>query len=89
MQDFQYQIQQYFDDWVANGREVVIGIEVFDSWGDYLDSYDYCDDELTICIEDWMYENTVNGRYSTLTSTENRLEFYDGSQWKYPTSASV
>lgn len=75
MQDFQYQIQQYFDDWVANGREVVIGIEVFDSWGDYLDSYDYCDDELTICIEDWMYENTVKGRYSILTSTENRLEF--------------
>jgi hypothetical protein len=75
MQEFQYQIQEYFNDWMENGREVVIGIEVFDSWGDDLGSYDYCDDELTICIEDWIYENTVNGKFSTLTSTENRLEF--------------
>ncbi len=75
MQTFTDQIQNYFNDMVERGREVVIGIEVFDSWGDYLDSYDYCDDELAICIEDWMSDNTVNGVFSTMTSTENRLEF--------------
>jgi hypothetical protein len=73
--NFSASLQSHFDDMFANGREVIIRIQTWDSWDGDLESEDYGDDELGILIEDWMAENTVKGRFSTTDMTESMALF--------------
>lgn len=74
LDNFNVQLQNHFDDLFTNGREVGLRIRVWDSWGEDLES-EFDGKELGEIIEDWMYDNTVNGRYSTTNATENQMLF--------------
>jgi hypothetical protein len=73
--NFSASLQNHFDDMFANGREVIIRIQTWDSWDGDLESEDYGDDELGTLIEDWMAENTVKGRFNTTDMTESMALF--------------
>ncbi len=76
MDNFTASLQTHFDDLFANGREVIIRIKKWDDWENDLETeYGDDDDELSTIIEDWMGDNTVNGRYSTTDATENMMLF--------------
>lgn len=77
MDNFLYQLQSHFDDCIENGREVVIEVGVFDNGsGNDLET-EYDGYELREIIENWMAENTVNGQFVTVESTEN-IMFFEG-----------
>lgn len=86
MDNFNTQLMSYFDDIFANGREIVLRIKKFDSFsGDF--ETEYGGDELGNQIENWVKNNTVNGRFSTTDATENmmlfeqvRIPLYDANQ---------
>lgn len=73
---FNSQLQAHFDDMFENGREITLRIKV---WDDFADGYgletDYDGNELGIIIEDWVADNTVNGRFNTTDATENMMLF--------------
>ena len=76
MDNFTSTLQTHFDDMFANGREVIVRIKKWDDWdGDLESEYGPDDDELSLIIEDWMAENTVNGRFNTTDATENMMLF--------------
>lgn len=75
LDNFNAQLQDHFDDLFENGREVVLNIKVWDSWGHDLESDEFGDDELTYLIEDWVADNTVKHRFSTSMVTENMMLF--------------
>ena len=72
--NFNSQLQMHFDDLFANGREVTVRIKVWDDAGIDLEE-EFGDKELGQIIEDWMADNTVNGRYNTTDATENMMYF--------------
>ena len=74
--NFNSSLMTHFDDLFTNGREVIIRIKKWDDWEEDLET-EYGDDdtELSEIIEDWMADNTVNGRYSTTDATENMMLF--------------
>lgn len=82
MDGFNAGLQRHFDDMFANGREVKVMVRVWSNWGETLET-EFDDKELTEIIEDWFYDNTVQGRYSLSDASENfmRLE-----QVRIPTS---
>lgn len=59
----------------ANGREVILRIKTWDTWEHDLESEDFGDDELSSLIEEWVTNNTVQGRFSTTDATENMMLF--------------
>lgn len=74
MDEFTGRLQAHFDDMFNNGREVKIMVKVFDGSEVNLSdevNYNGETDELGIFIEDWMADNTVNGRFSLSDGTEN------------------
>ena len=71
---FNAQLQSHFEDIFENGREVVVRIKVWDDAGYDLEE-EFGDKELGEIIEDWMSDNTVNGRFSTTDATENMMLF--------------
>lgn len=74
--NFSYSLQDHFDDLFENGREVTIRIKRWEDWENDLESeYGSNGDELGILIEDWMADNTVQGRFSTIDATENMMIF--------------
>lgn len=77
--NFNNQLQSYFNDLFEKGRKIKVVIRVWDSSPiDLEEEYDYEDDfyELSEIIDNWMKENTKKGMYNTLRSTENTL-IYD------------
>lgn len=69
-------LQDHFDDLFENGREVSISVKRWSDWDGDLESYYGPDqEELGILIEDWMADNTVNGRFSTKDASENMIIF--------------
>ncbi len=74
MDNFCDRLQAHFDDMFANGREISLFINVFDSSPVDLES-EIGDRELSEVIDDWMAENTVEGRYSLEDATENYMRF--------------
>lgn len=73
---FADRLQTHFEDLFNNGREVSISIKRWDDWDKDLESYFGSEDEeLGFIIEDWMVENTVNGRFNTKDATENMMIF--------------
>jgi len=76
--NFNSRLQSYFDDLFANGREVSLEIRVFadNPMGIDLESEVGPDgDELAEVIDGWMAENTVQGRFSKLGSSENYIAY--------------
>jgi hypothetical protein len=75
LDNFNAQLQSHFDDLLTNGREVTLRIQVWDNGsGTDLES-EYDGDELGEIIDDWVFKNTVNGRYSKSESSENYMFF--------------
>lgn len=67
-------LQDHFDDLFENGREVAIRIRRWEDWDKDLES-EFGGEELGLLIEDWLFDNTVQGRFSTTDATENMLVF--------------
>lgn len=74
MDNFNAGLQRHFDDLFANGREIKVTIRKTPVWDEDLET-EYNGMELGEIIEEWMAANTVKGRFSTLTATENKMEF--------------
>lgn len=72
--NFNVLLQRHFDDLFANGREIIVRVKKFETWGDDLEK-EYNGEELGTIIENWMRTNTVKGRFNTSESTENMLLF--------------
>jgi len=75
LDNFNFQLQSYFDDMFSNGREIVLRILTWDIWDYDLETEEFGDDELGILIEDWVADNTVQNRFSTSIATSNTLFF--------------
>jgi len=73
--NFNVQLQNHFDDMFENGRESILRIKVWDTWGYDLETEEFGDDELGFLIDDWVAENTVKSRYSTSNATETTMLF--------------
>jgi hypothetical protein len=71
---FNDQLQAYFDDLFANGREVSLLCRRW-SGSDVNFESEFDGEELGFLIEDWLAEATVQGRFSTAEASENRLVF--------------
>jgi hypothetical protein len=69
-------LQNHFDDMFENGREIIVRIQTWDDFdGDLETGYGDDDEELGIIIEDWLADNTVQGRFSTTDMTESMALF--------------
>ena len=74
LDSFNAQLQAYFDDLFANGREIIVRIKVWDDFENGLET-EFDGEELSTIIENWMQDNTVNGRFNTTDATENMMLF--------------
>lgn len=74
--NFNNRLQAHFDDMFANGREVALDVRVFQDnpLGIDLES-EYDGYELLEIIDNWVSDNTVEHRYSTLGSSESYISF--------------
>ena len=71
---FNAQLQSHFDDLFENGREIVVRIKTWDDFEDGLER-EYDGEELGEIIENWMADNTVQGRFNTSDATEDFMLF--------------
>lgn len=71
---FNNQLQTFFDDLFANGREVSLECRRTNDSDINFES-DCNGDELSFIIEDWLAANTQEGRFNTADATENRMKF--------------
>ena len=72
MDSFVERLQAHFDDLLANGREVVLDMRVFDgSAVDFEKEYDGY--ELSEIIDNWLADNCVNHRLSKSDATETMI----------------
>ena len=74
MDNFNTQLMAHFEYLFANGLEIVLRIKKFDSFNGDLES-EYGGDELGNQIDNWVKNNTVNGRFSATDATENMMLF--------------
>jgi len=74
--NFNNRLQSHFDDLFANGREVALDIRVFQDNEAGVDlETEFGGDELSEIIDNWLSENTVEGRFSKLGSSENYVSY--------------
>jgi hypothetical protein len=77
MDGFNAGLQTHFDDMFAKGREVKINIRRWNSWMDNFETYftDKKGEELEMLehIENWFFDNTVEGRFSLSDASENQM----------------
>lgn len=71
-ESFKGKLMRHFQDMQAKGREVALEIRLWDDCGFDLEE-EYGGQELNQVIEDWLYNNTVNGVYSVRDATETRM----------------
>lgn len=71
---FNNQLQNYFDDLFANGREVSLECKRTNDSDVNFES-EFNDNELSYIIEDWVSANTQEGRFNTSDVSENRVKF--------------
>ena len=71
---FNAQLQNHFDDMFTNGREVTLKLK---RWNDAEVDFEteVGDSELCDIIEDWVADNTVQGRFNLTDATENMMYF--------------
>lgn len=75
MDNFTSQLQNHFDDLLANGREVKVVIQLFDNGSGLSLEDEFGGEELTDIIDNWMAENTVEHRYSLTDADETHMFF--------------
>lgn len=75
MDNFIAQLQQHFDDLLANGREVALNVRVFDNGSGLNLENEYDGTELTDIIDEWVAQNTVNNRYNLSDAGETHMTF--------------
>lgn len=75
MDGFLNQLQEHFNDMGENGREIAVEIRLFDNGSGLSFEEEYNGEELTDVIDNWMAQNTVNGRYNLSDATETMLRF--------------
>lgn len=74
--NFNSQLQAHFTDLFENGREIKLQIKVWDTFEGDLEEYygeEKEEEELAYIIENWLFDNTVNGRFNTSIITENQM----------------
>lgn len=72
--EFNKQLCLYFSQIQRQGREIVLTIRCWDSWGQDLEE-EYDGEELIDCIQEWMRKNTVNGSFNLTDQTEDMALF--------------
>lgn len=72
--NFNAQLQSHFEDIFINGREILVRIKTWDD-ADFDLEEEFDGEELGMIIEDWMSDNTVQGRFNTTDATENMMLF--------------
>lgn len=71
MDNFTAQLQTFFDDLFAKGREVAVSVRLFNA-GSGLDlESEFNDKELGEIIDEWMYNNTVEHRFNKSDASES------------------
>ena len=75
MDPFTEQLRRHFDDLLENGREVVIELQIPDNGQEVDFETEYDGKELSEIVNDWMYEHTVQHRFSKNNGTENYILF--------------
>ena len=78
MDGFNAGLMSHFEDMFSKGREVKINIRRFANWFDNLESYyEYDGEELELLehIENWFFDNTVEGRFSLVDASDNQMRF--------------
>jgi hypothetical protein len=65
-------LRSHFDDLLANGREISFECHVTES-GDVDFETEFDGEELTFIIDDWVADNTVNGRFTNTYATETKI----------------
>ncbi|HNQ60099.1 MAG TPA: DUF6175 family protein [Bacteroidales bacterium] len=76
MDNFNAGLMRHFDDMFANGREVKVMVKVWANWGQNLESEFGPDSkELSEIIEDWFFDNCVQGRFNLSDASENFMKF--------------
>lgn len=71
---FASQLQAHFNDMLENGREIILTVKRWNSWDKTFED-EINGTEITDHINKWMTENTVKGRFSMSSATENRINF--------------
>lgn len=71
---FANQLQLYFNDLFENGREIRVTVKRWDNW-EYTLEDEFDGEELITLIDDWMYANTLEGRFNLTDATENFMLF--------------
>ncbi len=74
MDNFCFQLQSYFDDLIAKGREVAVDVRVFDTGEMDLET-EFNGIELTEIIDEWMNANTVNHIFNKSDASENYIQY--------------
>ena len=78
LDNFNAQLMTHFTDIAANGREIMINIQVWDNADiDLEEEYDFDgeEDELQIFIEDWIGDNAYNGKFNLSDGSETFMKF--------------
>jgi hypothetical protein len=71
---FKKSLQLYFDDLFKEGREVIIKVQKWQTSDWNLETI-VAEEELGFIIEDWLFENTVKGRFNTSLITDSMAVF--------------
>lgn len=72
--EFNKQLCTHFSQIQQGGREIVLTIRCWDSWGMDLEE-EFNGEELIDCIQAWMRENTVDGSFNLSDQTEDMAQF--------------
>jgi len=72
LDNFNVQLQAHFDDLFANGREIILRIRTWSNSETDLET-EFGGKALTEIIEEWVSQNTVQGRFSTSDATESMM----------------
>lgn len=67
---FAAQLQAHFDDMFNNGREILLTVKKWNSWGNDMET-EINGKEITDYVNEWMQKNTVKGRFSMADASEN------------------
>ncbi len=74
MEMFKNRLLRHFTDMFANGREIIVRVLKWNDWNDDLET-EYEGEELGFILEDWLAENTLEGRFNTTDLTESMALF--------------
>lgn len=85
LDNFNVQLQAHFDDLFKNGREIILRIRTWSDSETDLET-EFGGKELGAIIEEWVSQNTVEGRFNTTDATESmmlleqvRIPLYDAN----------